>query len=127
MEKAVDVFDIEVLCEDENWDALGRFVKVSRETLSSMSTMTSQDVRSWTLSDDRVDTLEMIADISSRYPLCPSHSEPCQQNESFMLIHSDVVGIRGVARVMLDELQSRYMSIRSFHQGTHAEPAGRQQ
>lgn len=29
MDKAVDVFEVEVLCEDENWEALEVFVKVS--------------------------------------------------------------------------------------------------
>jgi hypothetical protein len=29
MEKAIDVFDTEIMCEDEDWDALGRFIRVS--------------------------------------------------------------------------------------------------
>lgn len=33
MDKAVDVFEVEVLCEDENWEALEVFVKVSAARL----------------------------------------------------------------------------------------------
>lgn len=71
MEKAIDVFEVEVLCEDEDWENLEVFIKVG--LILTHKSADLQDVCSWTMSSDRMDTLEMIADIASRYSICPAN------------------------------------------------------